>query len=305
MYRTIFERFNGDLIFMYGREHILATVSTVAFFLIFIGISQKESFLRPVIDPIMLSIVSTPHIIIIATILILLGSLLPDADSVDRGSKIFYTPFAPIAHLIHNSEKWIANLLGMNTGHRESLHTIKGVFLSSAIVVGFISFIVLLLFGSITRADVALFYTVLLIAQFFHLLQDKVNHLPSYMILLVFTLTTLSFFPVAKIPALWSFDFVHSDSDFTGIYDQITIGSPDTELIKLLNQYMEKGYQVFYSNSESTNGHTLTVIQNNIAIGSSSRVTNGDSIIIEQDETKVVKKVMLFKKDKLVKSKIL
>lgn len=70
---------------------------------------------------------------LIATFLIfgIIGTILPDADSNNCGSRIFYTVFFPIAFFVKFLEYPIAKLLKRQIRHRGSLHTLVGVIITS------------------------------------------------------------------------------------------------------------------------------------------------------------------------------
>jgi hypothetical protein len=64
---------------------------------------------------------------------IVLGSILPDADSRDRGSFIFYTVFQPIAFVLNKLGPGLARRAKRSWDHRGFFHEPKGMFLTSLI----------------------------------------------------------------------------------------------------------------------------------------------------------------------------
>ncbi len=77
------------------------------------------------------------------------GSLLPDADSEDRGSGIFhYLLIVPVGYIAHILEHPIAALLDRPRGHRESLHTVVGITIVSLVISIITSMIIIFVFGA-------------------------------------------------------------------------------------------------------------------------------------------------------------
>tara|TARA_Y100000310_G_C20295813_1_gene629324 strand:- start:72 stop:545 length:474 start_codon:yes stop_codon:yes gene_type:complete len=106
-------------------------------------------------------------------ILLIIGPLLPDSDSEDMGSFIYYTIFLiPLALIFKLFEFPISKLLNRRRGHRESLHTIVGIFLTSL----FLTIILRLMDGWLQHTmNLSAFVYVFLcifIGQLIHLLGD-------------------------------------------------------------------------------------------------------------------------------------
>jgi hypothetical protein len=163
---------------MYGRQHFGLTLVTILFFLPSIVLPPLVMDF-PLIERILL--------IIFIPFFILMGSLLPDSDSENRGSKIFYTIFAVLALIVNYFENHIAKALGMRKGHRQSLHTFKGILLSSLIIILIFALLLTILY-KFQLTIIIVCYIFLVIGQLLHLLQDKVENPWIYLgiIILVF-----------------------------------------------------------------------------------------------------------------------
>jgi len=114
-----------------------------------------------------------PLVLGIGLALYFIGAILPDSDSNDGRSRIFYGPFFFIGWLARMMELPLALLLGRKVRHRGSLHTIIGILFSSLIVVLFISGIYFSVFrSSFTPAYPLFWFICLSLSQFLHLLED-------------------------------------------------------------------------------------------------------------------------------------
>ncbi len=106
----------------------------------------------------------------------LVGTILPDSDSKNCGSKIFYTLFFPIAFFVKSLEYPIARLLKRQVKHRGSLHTLVGVALTSILVPScvFLFFVFLLSYKINDTSLSALLFSIsgLFIGQLTHLVAD-------------------------------------------------------------------------------------------------------------------------------------
>jgi hypothetical protein len=161
---------------MKGRVHVILTLFT-AFPLLF-GVSMWVLINSTMLIEDKLIFISA------AAIFLLIGAILPDSDSEDKGSMIFHTAFALIAVVVNYAETYIAKKLGMRVGHRKSLHTFKGVLLSSLLVIFFFSIILTLVYKfSFTISIVSYFF--LALGQLLHLLQDKIDNPLVYFGMLV------------------------------------------------------------------------------------------------------------------------
>jgi membrane-bound metal-dependent hydrolase YbcI (DUF457 family) len=77
----------------------------------------------------------------IALILFVIGSILPDSDSEDMGSYIYFKQVFGIAYFFKGLEFLIAPLLKRRRGHRQSLHTLVGIILTSFALIVLLSFL--------------------------------------------------------------------------------------------------------------------------------------------------------------------
>jgi hypothetical protein len=75
--------------------------------------------------------------IILGIGLYLVGTILPDSDKI--GSRIFHTNFAIIGYFCYLLEMPIALILNRKKGHRQALHTIFGILITSTVIAIFIS----------------------------------------------------------------------------------------------------------------------------------------------------------------------
>ena len=105
-----------------------------------------------------------------------LGLILPDADTNDRKSRIFYSKFAVIGYFSRFLEFFIAPILGRKRGHRESMHTFAGITISS-MVVGIIFTMILVAFDSYSAFTIPFIFCMTLFGQFVHLICDWHFHL--------------------------------------------------------------------------------------------------------------------------------
>ena len=115
----------------------------------------------------------TVLIVGIGIILYFIGAVLPDADSNDRGSYIFYSRFFLIGWIVRLLEFPLSLALGREVRHRQSLHTFLGILTSSVIVVIAISLLYYWLISDVFYLRVPLFWFFsLLIGQLLHLIED-------------------------------------------------------------------------------------------------------------------------------------
>jgi hypothetical protein len=114
------------------------------------------------------------------------GAWLPDADSKDRGSHTFHTAFKPIAYLANVLEYPISLITHRQIGHRESLHTVVGITITSIVLPIFcfvVGIILLSLIGIKIDLNMPTFQILLLsitglfIGQLSHLIGDFHFHL--------------------------------------------------------------------------------------------------------------------------------
>ena len=108
----------------------------------------------------------------IALFFFLISAILPDSDSDDVGSKIFYTPFFIIG-LIHRALEYpLKKITKRERGHRESLHTIFGAFITS-IFWSLLIWIFFLIFNAPLKINwFILWFSSLFFGQILHFIED-------------------------------------------------------------------------------------------------------------------------------------
>jgi membrane-bound metal-dependent hydrolase YbcI (DUF457 family) len=152
---------------MYAKEHLaihslVAVILTLICFFIF-----KVSILQ------ILNIN-----VLLAVGLYFLGAILPDADSNNKGSKIYYQEgLNLLAHIVSWLEYPIAKFVTKREiGHRQSLHTIFGILITSI----FVAIIATLLYNFIYHSYSLIWFFVwfisLFIGQYLHLVEDKIKN---------------------------------------------------------------------------------------------------------------------------------
>jgi hypothetical protein len=109
--------------------------------------------------------------IIFGIILYYLGLILPDSDVKDGKSRIFFGTFFIFGWINKILEYPLAILLSRKVGHRESLHTIIGIFLSS-LVFTFIFSCLVYLFGNYQEFTIPFLFCCIFTGQLMHLLCD-------------------------------------------------------------------------------------------------------------------------------------
>ncbi|NTV24320.1 MAG: hypothetical protein HGA85_08205, partial [Nanoarchaeota archaeon] len=87
------------------------------------------------------------------------------------GSMIFYTIFMPLAWLLKAIELPVAVLLRRKVGHRESLHTVIGLTVTSFIT-AMLAFTVHSSIETIALPAIPLYFLAAMAGQFMHLLCD-------------------------------------------------------------------------------------------------------------------------------------
>ncbi|HLC91242.1 MAG TPA: metal-dependent hydrolase [Candidatus Nanoarchaeia archaeon] len=107
----------------------------------------------------------------VGIVLFVVGLILPDSDSKDAGSKIFYTYFFIFGWINKLLEFPISKLLGRPKGHRESLHTILGITMTSIFFAIIIS-IILYFDKSFQLFTIPFLFLCLFFGQIIHLLGD-------------------------------------------------------------------------------------------------------------------------------------
>lgn len=105
------------------------------------------------------------------------GLILPDSDKF--GSKIYWTPFLPFAVLLKFLEIPLAAVSGRPLGHRESLHTVFGIAVSSFVISLIFSAVICFVLQRVLEDfffAFSRFFVFLFLGQLIHLLTDfKIN----------------------------------------------------------------------------------------------------------------------------------
>lgn len=107
----------------------------------------------------------------IALMLFVLGSILPDSDSNDMGSYVYFKKVFGIAYFFKGLEFPIARLLKRERGHRQSLHTLSGIALTSSALMILLS-IVAKFFNLFELKGAILGFIFLFLGQLLHLICD-------------------------------------------------------------------------------------------------------------------------------------
>ncbi|MEI6058480.1 MAG: metal-dependent hydrolase [archaeon] len=153
---------------MKGREHEnLAEVLALVFgVLIIISLSFQTPVLSPIINFFGLTW------FIAALFLFVLGSVLPDSDSVNMGSYIFFKGFFKyVGFLFKGLEYPITLITKRERGHRKSLHTVLGISITSLVLIIFLSLVASFL-GLFEWRGAFLALIFLFLGQLLHLVCD-------------------------------------------------------------------------------------------------------------------------------------
>ena len=157
---------------MKAKNHLATHIIIVIFFLVLaFYFSSFNKFATSLLEPYKNNIL----VLALGLGLYFLGAILPDSDSWNRGSYIFYTKFAFLAYTIRILEYPIRLITGRKKGHRQSLHTILGIIVISLSVSIIISTVFSLFSQKPIFSNFFVFWTIcLFIGQFFHLIEDKI-----------------------------------------------------------------------------------------------------------------------------------
>ena len=159
---------------MKAREHLvthLVIISVIAVLIIsYDKVGKFFSFFSNIYHG------ETILILILGIGLYLLGAILPDADSEDKGSFIYHTIFSPLAYIISLLEYPLSKILKIGIGHRKSLHTKTSIFVSSILVVFLLSILYYWLISNNFSIFAPLFWLIcLFIGQLLHLIEDYIK----------------------------------------------------------------------------------------------------------------------------------
>jgi len=153
---------------MKARQHL-----AVQMFLLFLIVLFEIFFSKGKIYNFLFNLIDNNFLIFfLGVVLYFLGAILPDSDSEDRSSRIYYTIFFPIAYIVNLLEYPLSKISRRNRGHRQSLHTITGIALSSFIVALILYLLYSWLISNISFLIFLFWFFCLFISQFLHLLED-------------------------------------------------------------------------------------------------------------------------------------
>lgn len=151
---------------MKARGHLgVGLLGIISFFVfdLFIG----QNILAIIMTKMKLDIIT----FFVGIILFVVGLILPDSDSKDAGSKIFYTYFFIFGWINRGLEYPLSKLFDRPIGHRESLHTILGAAINSL----FFSILVSIIFyfdGRYNFFIIPFLFICLFLGQMVHFLCD-------------------------------------------------------------------------------------------------------------------------------------
>ena len=115
--------------------------------------------------------------ILIGFVFYIVSLLLPDSDSKDCNSKIYHTPFFPVAYLCKLLEYYpLSKISSRPIGHRESLHTIFGISVTSLVITSVLA-VILHSLKSFNLYSFLFLFMMLFLGQFIHLLCDLLGDL--------------------------------------------------------------------------------------------------------------------------------
>jgi len=100
------------------------------------------------------------------------GLILPDSDSNNAGSRIFHTKYFIFGYFTWLLEYPVSKILGRLLGHRQSLHTIIGITITSLIIAVLISFAINFFGAGFSFLSVIFLFAFLFLGQLVHLLCD-------------------------------------------------------------------------------------------------------------------------------------
>lgn len=152
---------------MKGKEHERFAIGLAIFFLICFIIFL--SFEIPLLSD--LSRYIGLFWFIMSLILFIIGSLLPDSDSENMGSYIYFKKVFLFAYLFKGLEIPISKFFKRSIGHRQSLHTIFGIAVTSTFLIMILSMI-FYFFNLFEWKGAIMGFIFLFLGQFIHLVCD-------------------------------------------------------------------------------------------------------------------------------------
>lgn len=151
---------------MNGVGHLVLGFMILTTFIYF-DVSNGNLILTGIMDKTRLDLLT----FFVGIVLFIVGLIMPDSDSKDAGSKIFYTHFLIFGWINKILESPISKILGRSIGHRESLHTIVGIIFTSLFFSIMIS-IIFYLDNSFQLFTIPFLFLCLFLGQIIHLLGD-------------------------------------------------------------------------------------------------------------------------------------
>jgi len=188
---------------MKGKQHLLLNfliLIIVGFGFLFFDLSNDFKIIS--------NLLVSPLFVVFCVFLFLIGSILPDSDSNNKGSLIYVlVPVAmqnsrrnkyrrrkdnleeigiillfilgviayPMGWITNQLEKLIRKYTGRERKHRESLHTISGVLIVSIFWAVIFYLIYAYFLASYNPLTILWFFLTLFISQFLHLMEDLVE----------------------------------------------------------------------------------------------------------------------------------
>ena len=147
-------------------EHIAEILAVIFGALIIVSLSFQTPIISSIINFFGLTW------FISALFLFVLGSILPDSDSKDMSSYIFFKGFFKYTGFLFKGLEYPITLITKRErGHKESLHTIIGIAVTSLILIILLSIIVGYL-GLFQFRGAILGFVFLFLGQFLHLICD-------------------------------------------------------------------------------------------------------------------------------------
>jgi hypothetical protein len=101
-----------------------------------------------------------------------IGLILPDSDSNNRGSRIFFTVLFPIAYLMRLFEFFLSSVTGRRKGHRNTLHSMVGITFTSFMLV-FLFSLIFIYYGFFNIITASWAFVGFWFGQFTHLVCDS------------------------------------------------------------------------------------------------------------------------------------
>jgi len=111
-------------------------------------------------------------VFVIGAFLYFIGLILPDSDSHNAGSRIFHTKFFIFGYFTWLLEYPVSKILGKPLGHRQSLHTIIGIAITSLVIAALVLFVINFFVAGFSFISLLFLSSCLFLGQLVHLLCD-------------------------------------------------------------------------------------------------------------------------------------